>query len=67
MHNERCTSGLARGYAKPPAARPAWRAYPTQPWLPAAVKGQYYYWQGNRIKRPAFQAFEPDSVHRIRP
>ena len=44
MHNERCTSGLARGYAKPPAARPAWRAYPTQPWMPAAVKGQYYYW-----------------------
>jgi hypothetical protein len=24
-------------------------------------------WQGNRIKRPAFQALEPDSVHRIRP
>ncbi|CAE6869558.1 IS110 family transposase ISCARN20 [Paraburkholderia aspalathi] len=23
--------------------------------------------QGNRIKRPAFQALEPDSVHRIRP
>jgi hypothetical protein len=33
MHNERCTSGLARGYAKPPAARPAWRAYPTQPYI----------------------------------
>jgi len=25
------------------------------------------YRQGNRIKRPAFQALEPDSVHRIRP
>jgi hypothetical protein len=23
--------------------------------------------QGNRIKRPAFQALEPDRVHRIRP
>jgi hypothetical protein len=30
MHSERCTSGSARGCAKPLVARPEWRACPTQ-------------------------------------
>ena len=30
MHSERCTSGSARGHAKPLVARPEWRACPTQ-------------------------------------
>lgn len=34
---------------------------------PIDVKRARGYGQGNRIKRPAFQALEPDSVHRIRP
>ena len=29
MHNERCMSGSARGHAKPAAARPPRRAWPT--------------------------------------
>jgi putative transposase len=33
MHNERCTSGSARGYAKPLIERSVWRAYPTQPYI----------------------------------
>src|SRR5574337_529933 len=33
MHNERCTSGSARGYAKPLVARSDRRAYPTQPYI----------------------------------
>ena len=33
MHSERCTSGSARGHAKPLVARPEWRACPTQPYV----------------------------------
>jgi hypothetical protein len=33
MHNERCTSGSARGRAKPAVARPPRRARPTQPYV----------------------------------
>ena len=33
MHNERCTSGSARGYAKPLVARSDRRAYPIQPYV----------------------------------
>ena len=33
MHSERCTSGSARGHAKPLVARPEWRACPTQPYI----------------------------------
>jgi transposase InsO family protein len=43
MHSERCTSGSARGHAKPLVARPEWRACPTQPWLPGPVQGLFFY------------------------
>ena len=33
MHNERCMSGSARGHAKPAAARPPRRAWPTRPYI----------------------------------
>lgn len=33
MHSERCTSGSARGHAKLPVARSAWRACSTQPYI----------------------------------
>ena len=36
MHSERCTSGSARGHAKPPIARSGRRACPTQPYIPMA-------------------------------
>ena len=36
MHNERCMSGSARGHAKPAAARPPRRAWPTRPYVPMA-------------------------------
>ena len=38
MHNERCTSGSARGYVKPLVARPERRTYPTQPKLKGPAK-----------------------------
>lgn len=41
MHNERCTSGSARGHAKPPIARSARRAWPTHPFV--ATWGGFVY------------------------
>jgi putative transposase len=43
MHNERCTSGLARGQVKLLIARSARRTCPTQPKLLGPVKWTYFY------------------------
>ena len=43
MHNERCMSGSARGHAKPPVARPARRAWPTQRKIKGLVKWNHYH------------------------
>ena len=42
MHNERCMSGSARGHAKPAAARPPRRAWPTQPYIHIPGHGWWY-------------------------
>jgi len=41
MHSERCTSGSARGHARPPIARSVRRACPTQPYI-ATDEGWLY-------------------------
>ena len=43
MYRERCMSGSARGHAKLPVATSARRACSTQPFLPAAVIGRWFY------------------------
>ncbi len=43
MHNERCTSGSARGHGRPTAATPHGVHVPTQPYLRGAIRGSFYY------------------------
>ena len=42
MHNERCTSGSARGHAKPAIVKSPWRAWPTRPYFKIIDWGWYY-------------------------
>ena len=43
MHNERCTSGSARGHGRPTTVTTHGVHVPTQPYLRGAIRGSFYY------------------------